>query len=400
MKNISQTQNSRLFLLLNLAAISAFGPFITDFYLPALPSMEGAFSATTTQIQLTITCSLIGLALGQLLIGPLSDKFGRKPILLVSFVVFIIATIGCLLSNEIYVFIFFRLLQGIAGSGGVVASRSIVADLFKGEDLAKFFAMLGAIHGLAPICAPLLGGLMLKWTDWHGVFVILLAIGIVLLFVNLFFKESLHPENRAKGSVWQSFRYGKILKNRKFMDCVFAQSFAMGALFSFIASSSFIFQKQFGISEFTYSMLFAGVAVGTAFGASITPLLKSRRRALKVGILGLTAMGLVLFVLLNLRVHFLLLEAGFFATMAFLGFIMPTSTALAMEIERENAGSASAVLGFGIFFVGGIVSPLTGLGSDIFLSTSLVIVGCVICAVIFGTRVVRGFDLQCESNKN
>ena len=391
MKNTTQNQNSRLFLLLNLAAISAFGPFITDFYLPALPSMESVFSATTTQIQLTITFSLIGLALGQLLIGPLSDKYGRKPILLVSFVVFILATIGCLLSSEIYAFIFFRLLQGIAGSGGLVASRSIVADLFKGEDLAKFFAMLGAIHGLAPICAPLLGGLMLKFTDWHGVFVILLAIGVVLLGVNVFFKESLRPENRAKGSVWQSFCYGKILKNRAFMDCVLAQSFAMGALFSFIASSSFIFQQQFGVSQFTYSMLFAGVAVGTAVGASITPLLKSRRRALKVGIVGLTAMGLVLFVLLNLKVHFLLLEAGFFVTMAFLGFIMPTSTALAMELERENAGNASAVLGFGVFFVGGIISPITGLGSDIFLSTSLTIVGCIICAVIFGTRVVREF---------
>lgn len=384
-------QNSRLFLLLNLATISAFGPFITDFYLPALPSMESVFSATTTQIQLTITCSLIGLALGQLLIGPLSDKFGRKPILLVSFAVFILATIGCLLSSEIYSFICFRLIQGVAGSGGVVASRSIVADLFKGEDLAKFFAMLGAIHGLAPICAPLLGGLMLKFTDWHGIFVILLGIGILLLFVNLFFKESLRVENRAKGSILQSFRYAHILKNRKFMDCVFAQSFAMGALFSFIASSSFIFQKHFGVSQLTYSMLFAGVAIGTAFGASITPLFKSRRRALKVGILGLTAMGLVIFILLNLKVHFLLLEGGFFLTMIFLGFIMPTSTALAMEMERENAGNASAVLGFGVFFIGGIVSPLTGLGDDIFLSTSLVIVFCVICAVIFGTRVVREF---------
>lgn len=183
-------RNSYLFLLLNLAAISAFGPFITDFYLPALPSMEGVFRATTTQIQLTITCSLIGLALGQLIIGPLSDKFGRKPILLVSFVAFIAATIGCLLSSEIYPFIAFRLIQGIAGSGGVVVARSIVADLFKGEDLAKFFAMLGAIHGLAPVCAPILGGLMLKFTDWHGVFVILLGIGIALLIANLFFKES------------------------------------------------------------------------------------------------------------------------------------------------------------------------------------------------------------------
>lgn len=382
-------RNSYLFLLLNLAAISAFGPFITDFYLPVLPSMEGVFRATTTQIQLTITCSLIGLALGQLIIGPLSDKFGRKPILLVSFAAFIASTIGCLLSSEIYPFIAFRLIQGIAGSGGVVVARSIVADLFKGEDLAKFFAMLGAIHGLAPVCAPILGGVMLKFTDWHGVFVILLGIGIALLIANLFFKESLPPNKRTQGSLWQSFRYSQILKNRAFMNCVLAQSFAMGALFSFIASSSFIYQKHFGVSELAYSMLFAGVAIGTAFGAGITPLIKSRRRALKVGIVGLTAMGVVLFALLNLKVHFLLLEAGFFLTMACLGLIMPTSTALAMEMERENAGSASATLGFGVFFIGGIASPLTGLGGDIFRSTSLVIAFCVVCAVIFSIRVIR-----------
>lgn len=384
-------QNSRLFLLLNLAAMSAFGPFITDFYLPALPSMESVFSATTTQIQLTITCALIGLALGQLLIGPLSDKYGRKPIVLVSFAVFILSTIGCLLSSEIYSFIFFRLIQGVAASGGVMASRSIVTDLFKGEDLMKFFALIGAIHGLAPICAPLLGGAMLKFTDWHGIFVILLGIGILLLFVNFFFKESLRVENRAKGGILQSFRYAHILKNRKFMDCVFTQSFAMGALFSFIASSSFIFQKFFGVSQLTYSMLFAGVAIGTAIGAGITPLLKSRRRALKVGIIGLIAMGPIIFVLLNIKVHFLLLEAGFFLITICLGFIMPTSTALAMELERENAGNASAVLGFCVFFIGGIVSPLTGLGDNIFRSTSIVVVLCIICAVIFGTRVVREF---------
>ncbi len=382
-------QNSRLFLLLNLAAVSAFGPFITDFYLPALPSMESAFSATTTQIQLTITCSLIGLAFGQLIVGPLSDRFGRKPILLFSFVLFILATIGCLVSGGIYAFIFFRLLQGIAGSGGVMAARSIVTDLFKGEDLAKFFAMLGAIHGLAPIIAPLLGGLMLKFTDWHGVFALLLIIGIALLIANCFFIESLRPEKRQKGSVWASFNYGHILRNRQFMCYALVQSFAMGALFSFIASSSFIFQKHFGVSQIVYSVLFAVVAIGTAFGAILTPLLKSRRRALKVGIVGLTVMGMVIFVLLNLKVHFVALEAGFFIMMMFLGFVMPTSTALAMELERANAGSASAVLGFGTFFVGGIVAPITGLGDNIFLSTSLVIVGCVICVVICGTKAVN-----------
>lgn len=130
--------------------------------------------------------------------GPLSDKFGRKPILLYSFILFILATIGCLCVNDIYSFVFFRLLQGVAGSGGVVVSRSIMADLFKGEDLAKVFALLGAIHGLAPICVPILGGVMLKIGDWKGIFMLLLFVGIMLFAVSLLFRESLNPKYRKK----------------------------------------------------------------------------------------------------------------------------------------------------------------------------------------------------------
>lgn len=382
-------QNSRIFLLFYIAAISALGPLLTDFYLPALPSMTTAFEASTTQIQLTITYFLIGLAFGQLIMGPLSDKFGRKPILLYSFILFILATIGCLCVNDIYLFVFFRLLQGIAGSGGVVVSRSIVADLFKGEDLAKFFALLGAIHGLAPICAPLLGGAMLKISDWKGIFMLLLFIGIMLLAVSVFFRESLHPKYRKKGSMWEDIAYFHILKNRPFMFCVFTQSFAAGVIFSFISSSSFIFQEYFQLSQFTFSLLFAGVAIGTMLGSILSTLFKSKRKALTFGVMWLAAMSVVIFVLLNLKVHFLILEAGFFAVMFALGFIMPSSTALAMELERKNAGSASAVLGFGAFFIGGMVSPLTGLGSDIFVSTSLVIVFCSVCAVIGGIKAIR-----------
>lgn len=382
-------QNSRIFLLFYIAAISALGPLLTDFYLPALPSMINVFSATTTQIQLTITCFLIGLALGQLIMGPLSDKFGRKPILIVSLAMFIVATIGCLCVDTIQAFICFRLIQGIAGSGGVVVSRSIVADLFRGEELTKFFALLGAIHGLAPIIAPILGGVMLQVSDWRGIFIILLFVGIMLFIVNLFFKESLLAQSRKKGPLLQNLAYFHILKNRSFMYCVFTQSFAMGVLFSFISSSSFIFQKHFALSELTYSLLFAGVAIGTMIGSLSSPLFRSKKIALSVGVLWLALMGVVIVVLLNFKVHFLLLEAGFFSMMMALGFIMPTSTAFAMELERKNAGSASAVLGFGVFFVGSIVSPLTGLGSDIFVSTSLVMAFCIICAVIFGIKVIR-----------
>ena len=393
------------------------GPLLTDFYLPALPSMMGAFDASTTQVQLTITCFLVGLAFGQLIMGPLSDRYGRKPVLAWTLGAFVVATFGCIFAKSIEVFIVFRLIQGLAGSGGVVVSRSIVADLFRGEELIKFFALLGAIHGLAPIIAPILGGIMLKFSDYQGIFVILCFVGILMFVANLFFKESLGVESSAESSVessvesstdsgvessvdssvdssakptfWGSFAYFHILKNRAFMACVLTQSFCVGVIFAFISSSSFIFQEHFKLSEFAYSLLFAGVAFGTMLGSLLSPLFKSRKTALVVGISWLGIMGAVLFLLLNLRVHFLLLEAGFFLAMIALGFILPTSTALAMEMERKNAGSASAVLGFGVFFIGGAVSPLTGLGSDIFLSTSLVMALCVVLSVIFGIKILH-----------
>lgn len=374
------------------------GPLLTDFYLPALPSMIGVFNASTTQIQLTITCFLVGLAFGQLIMGPLSDRYGRKPILALSLGAFVVATFGCIFAKSIEIFIAFRLIQGFAGSGGVVISRSIVADLFRGDELAKFFALLGAIHGLAPIIAPILGGIMLKFSDYQGIFIVLFLIGILMFVANLFFKESLRADsaNQAKSAqssaklpFWQSFAYFHILKNRAFMACALTQGFCVGVIFSFISSSSFIFQEHFKLSEFAYSLLFAGVAFGAMLGSLVSPFFKSRKKALSVGVAMLGVMGAVLFVLLNLKVHFLLLEAGFFLALFGLGLILPTSTALAMEMERKNAGSASAILGFGVFFIGGAVSPLTGLGDDIFTSTSLVMALCVVLSVIFGIKVIR-----------
>lgn len=274
------SRNNYVYLLLNMAALAAFGPFVTDFYLPALPDMRILFDTTTSHVQLSITFSLIGLAFGQLIMGPLSDKYGRKPILLLSLLLFVLSTIACLLSWDIYSFLVFRLIQGIAGSGGIVISKSVVADLFEGEELAKFFALLGAIQGLAPIIAPVLGGIMLRYTDWHGIFSVLLGIGIVLCISMLFFKESLPATNRIKGSFLESFAFWHILKNKEFMLYVILQSFAMGIMFSFIASSSFIFQAHFGLSGFWYSLCFAGAAFSITLGASITPIFKNERLAL------------------------------------------------------------------------------------------------------------------------
>lgn len=387
-KDLLPKRNSKAYLLIVLACLSAFGPFITDFYLPALPKIQVLFNSSETYVQLSITCSLLGLGFGQLVMGPLSDMYGRKKVLLISLSLFVLSTIACIFSWDIGSFVCFRLLQGIAASGGLVVSRSVVADLFQGAELAKFYAMLGAIHGLAPICAPVLGGVMLEFTDWRGIFVALLGIGLALLIAVLFFHESLAYENRLKGKIYESFSFLVIIKNRTFMLFAAINAVAMGFMFSFIASSSFIFEKHFGLSELQYGFCFGGAALGLTIGASVTPLFKSERKALKTGIIGFFVLGLTTSAIVLWHGNMWIVESSVVLTLIFLGMILPSATALAMEMERKNAGNASAVLGFLLFALGGIVSPLTGLG-DIFVCTSAVMAGSVSLLALCGIFVLR-----------
>ena len=179
-----------------LGMLTAFGPFVTDMYLPALPTMTGYFGTSVSMVQLGLTFSMIGLALGQLLVGPVSDKYGRRRPLIASMVLFIISTVACIFSPDVVFFTAMRFLQGIAGAGGIVISRSVATDEFSGKELMKMLAIIGAINGIAPIAAPVVGGVMLSATDWRGIFAVLLLLGVVLLVGSIMFRESL-PGNAA-----------------------------------------------------------------------------------------------------------------------------------------------------------------------------------------------------------
>ena len=328
---------------------------------------------------------MIGLGTGQLIVGPLSDRYGRRMPLLLSLAAFAAATAGCLVTDSIGRFLLYRFVQGLAGAGGVVISRSIATDLYAGRELARFFSVLGSVQGIVPVAAPVIGGLLLAVTDWKGIFAVLLGIGIALLVMTLAFRESLAQRSR---SVAASFKgYAPVLRNRRSMRYMGVQAMAMGVMFSYISASPFIFQQQYGLSPVAYSLCFGLNAFGIMAGSLLVLRSRSSERGLAIGTRGFFVMALATAIVLTQGGSVWLIEASFFLLMVMLGTIMPTSTTLALEPLREYSGSASAALGFLSFLVGGICSPLVGMG-DMAVSTAAVIALC----ALFTLLLARGAD--------
>ena len=376
--------NSRRFVLVFAALLSAFGPFMTDLYLPAFPELMEYFGTTTSLIQLSLTFGVIGLAAGQLVIGPLSDKYGRRRPLILSLTVFVVSTLICLLCRDVITFICFRLLQGIAAAGGVVISRSIAVDLYEGKEFTRFFAMLSAVQGLAPIVAPIAGGLLLGITDWRGIFAVLLLIGVAILAAAFRFRESLPEERRQTGSVLATFaNFRSVLGNKHFVCYMLIHSFAMGVLFAYISSSPFIFQTEYGLTPVMYSVCFAFNGLAIMTGNLIVPRFGSEERALGIGACCLLIASLVLAVCLMGGWSVVAIEIGFLVLLFCVGMVLPTSTSLALALERKNSGNASAMLGFFQFTFAGLVAPLVGLG-EVSVATSWVIViaSCATCGLV------------------
>lgn len=385
----SQHQNSRLFLLIVMGLLSAFGPFITDLYLPSLPSIAAFFKTSSSMVQLSLTSSMIGIGVGQLLIGPISDKYGRKRLLVISLGLFILSTSICLFSWNIESFVVFRLFQGIAGAGSVVISKSVATDLYKGKELNSFFSMLMVISGVGPIAAPVLGGVLLQFANWKGIFLALLFIGIALFLTSLRFNESLPVDRRKQGSVFSTFKlFIPALKHSQFMFFVLIQGFGMGVMFTYIASSPFILQQHYHLSPLMYSLCFALNGLGLMIGSGLVSTFRKSINALSLGIIGLVGMGFAFVATLLLALPFVWVEASLFLLLLFLGLLLPTSAAMGLNLERKNAGTASALIGFFPFLFGSIVSPLTGLGNMLY-STSLLTVICCLCTLFFGIMVRR-----------
>lgn len=354
-----------IFLIVFLGVLSAFGPFVIDMYLPAMPEMARVFGCNAATVQLGLTFCMIGLATGQLLFGPASDKYGRKSVLAFSLVLFVGASLVCCFSTSVVAFTAARLLQGIGGAGGIVLSRSIAADMYSGRELAKLIAILSAINNIAPVAAPVAGGGVASVWGWQGIFIILLILGIVLLAMCAPLQESLASEKRFHGKLTSSVKgYGKILTTKGFVSYSIVYALAMAALFAYISATPFVVQEKFGFSELQFSFVFAVNALSLATGSALSLRFQTMSKAALYG--SLTAGSTAALGALSSTFYpasFLTYEIPTFIMLFGIGLALTGSTSQAMNLGRKNAGTASAVLGGAGYISGGLVSPLVSQGN-------------------------------------
>lgn len=378
-----------IFLLTFLGMLSAFGPFVTDMYLPVLPQMAEIFNCSASTAQFGLTMSLIGLAAGQLFFGPLSDKYGRKPVLMSSLLIFALATVVILFSPTMEWFNLCRLFQGIGGAGGIVLSRSIATDYYSGRELAKTLAIIGAINGIAPVASPVIGGIVSTFTGWQGIFLILLSIGILITGMCMRFRES-HPlEKRTTDGIFSTFAsFIRLLHLPYFRIYVLMYAFACAILFAYISSAAFIIQNHYGYSPFVFSLCFAINSVFIGIGSGLSVKIKSSAKAASIGSIILIITGAIQLIICSIYDSFAAYEILTLCMLTGVGYIFTASTTLTMTEGRDYIGASSALFGALGFLFGGIVSPIVGIG-DIRQSTMTTMLICAILILILSTISYR-----------
>lgn len=363
-----------IFLVFYLAMLSAFGSFVNDMYLPTLPEMMKAFRCSISTVQLGLTTGMIGLGLGQIILGPLSDRFGRKPILIIALIIFCIGAAGSVFSHTIHIFLGWRFVQGIGASGGYFLARTIPADMYAGRQLAKVMALIGAINGFAPASAPVIGGLVADSIGWQGIFWILFGFSALLLILSPVFKESLPPSRRDHGRFGVAFKnYVVLAKNKHFIIHVMLKGTALGVLFAYISGAPFIIQTHFGYTQLQFGLFMGVNAVFVAVGAMLALKFKYLKRAAVVAGRCLSVIAIAEILCYYIVDNFWVYELLNLPMLFCLGMLFTVGNTLSMNEGRECAGDASAFIGVVGYVFGAVVSPLVGIG-DVMHSTGIAIV--------------------------
>jgi DHA1 family bicyclomycin/chloramphenicol resistance-like MFS transporter len=393
---------NRALLALLLGAFVAVGPLTIDMYLPALPTITAELGTTSAMVQLTLTGTLIGLAIGQLVLGPLSDAFGRRRPLLAGTALYVVASLLVLVAPNIAILGALRVLQGVGTAAGAVIALAVVRDLYTGRPAATMLSRLFLVLGAAPVLAPTLGGELLRFTSWRGIFAVLAVYGVLLLVVGgLGLRETLPPSRRStRGVAGTLSTYRGLLRDRTFVGLVLVAGLTMAGLFSYVSGSSFVFQRQFGLDEQQFGLLFGAGAFWLIAATQLNPVVLRRWSPAQVLVAGTVAgaiSGAVLLVLAatgtgGLPAVVVPLWAMLFAS----GLALPNAPALALSRHGESAGSAAALLGAVQFGVGAAVSPVVGLLGNDAAAMGTVILTALVLAIAVLVTVVRPWQLTDE----
>jgi len=357
-------------LVVVIGGLSIFGPLCVDMYLPALPRISRDLGVSTSAIQLTLTGCLVGLAIGQLVIGPISDRVGRRRPLLAGIGVFVVSSAICPLVSNVYLFDGLRFVEGFGGAAGIVISRAIVRDLFSGPAAARFFSTLVLMTGLGPILAPQLGAEVLRVSSWRGIFLTLAMIGAALFVAALLrTPETLPSERRRAGGLRSAVGgLGEVVRDRTFIGYALVATLGVGAIFAYIAGSPFVLQNVYGLSPQIFSLAFAMNGVGLVLGAQINGHFVYRIGSGRLLTVGLACMAVGGGVFLSaVWTHLFGLAAvlpSLFVLLFGLGFVTPNAMALAMHNHPNAAGLASAIMGSAQFLTGAAIAPVVGIGGN------------------------------------
>lgn len=375
------SRRERIRLIVVLGLLVAIGPLTIDMYLPSLPTITTGLHTTAAMVQLTLTGTLAGLALGQLFIGPLSDAVGRRLPLLAGIGVHIGASLLCVFAPNIAVLGTLRLFQGLGVAASSVVATAVVRDKFSGIVAAKVFSRLMLVMGVAPILAPTVGSQVLRLTSWRGVFATLAALGAALLVMAVFaLPETLPPQLRRHGGVRGTLRdYRALLRDRTFVGLVLVAGFSMAALFAYVAGSSFVYQDEYGLSQQQFGLVFGGGAAGLIGASQLNVRLLNRyspqRLLLAALVLGSVASGALLFFAATQLGGVVSIALSLLGVLAAGGLAIPNAPALAMNRHGDAAGTAAALLGAVQFGVGALAAPAVGA-----LGTGAVAMGIVVAS--------------------
>lgn len=382
-----------------LGGLIALGPLTIDMYLPALPTIMTDLMTTSSTIQLTLTGTLVGLALGQLVIGPLSDAVGRRRPLLIGTAVHVLASAAIIIAPNVAVLGALRVLQGVGAAAGAVIAIAVVRDLFSGRAAATLLSRLILVMGVAPVVAPTLGGYLLTVTSWRGVFAFLAVYGLVIIPLTArTLRETLPVERRRSAGIGETLRtYGGLFHDRTFVGLILVAGLTMAGLFGYIAGSSFVFQEEYGLNQQQFGLVFGAGAVWLIAATQLNAYLLRRfepRLLLLAAVIGGAVSGLVLLAMAATGLGGIVgVIVPMWAVLFSVGLALPNAPALALARHGDAAGTAAALLGAVQFGVGAIVSPMVGvLGNDA-VAMGAVVAGGLLLALVVLVVIVRPWQL-------